>query len=132
MESILTPTTSSDDSFAVLPRNCDTAVVYWNVAHSRVPMLDGGRLCLHVCGQETGAEETIYLHRISGHFIVPILAEDREYQVTLGWSIPQGFCQLYQQRLRLPELHHAAVGAMSSALNYRGAQFWPRSEASVN
>lgn len=123
---------NSDDSFAVIPRNCDTAVVYWNLTSERQPMHSRVRLCLQIQGLESDAEETIYLHRESGHFIVPLLAEDREYTVALGWSDPHGFRPLYSQKVRLPDFPGATAGAMSSSLSYRGAHFWPKVGASVN
>lgn len=122
-----------DDSFAVIPRNCDTAVVYWNLTSERHPIHSKLRLCLQVNGRESDAEETIYLHRESGHFIVPLLAGDREYRIALGWSDSGGFRTLFEQVVRLPDHAGASVGAMSSSLSYRGAQFWPKEvAASVN
>lgn len=121
-----------DDSFAVIPRNCDTAVVYWNLTSERQPMHSKVRLCLQVNGRDTEAEETIFLHRESGHFIVPLLAEDREYRIALGWSEGGGFRSIFEQTVKLPEFPGASAGAMSSSLSFRGAHFWPKGEASVN
>jgi len=121
-----------DDSFAVIPRNCDTAVVYWNLTSERHPMHSSVRLCLQVNGQQSDAEETIFLHREAGHFIVPLLAEDREYRIALGWNDNHGFRALFEQTVRLPEHPSDAPGAMSSSLSYRGAHFWPKGGASVN
>ncbi len=90
------------------------------------------RLCLQVNGQETDAEETIFLHRESGHFIVPLLAEDREYRIALGWNDAHGFRSIFEQRVRLPDFPGGGAGAMSSSLSYRGAHFWPKVGASVN
>ncbi|HRQ90934.1 MAG TPA: hypothetical protein PLA50_19250 [Bacteroidia bacterium] len=127
------PLVHCDDSFAVIPRNCDTAVVYWNLTSERQPMHSQVRLCLQINGQETDAEETIFLHRESGHFIVPLLADDREYRIALGWTDTYGFRSLFEQTVRLPEYPGDAAGAMSSSLSYRGAHFWPKtSAASVN
>lgn len=122
----------SDDSFAVIPRNCDTAVVYWNLTSERHPMHSQVRLCLQVNGSETDAEETIFLHRESGHFIVPLLAEDREYRIALGWSDSYGFRALFEQTVRLPDFPGTDAGAMTSSLSFRGAHFWPKVGASVN
>lgn len=122
-----------DDSFAVIPRNCDTAVVYWNLTSERQPFHSRTRLCLQVNGMETDAEETIILHRESGHFIVPLLAEDREYRVALGWSEGSGFRPIFEQTVKLPDAPESSVGAMSSSLSYRGAHFWPKGySSSVN
>lgn len=127
-----------DDSFSVIARNCDTAVVYWNLTSERQPVHSRVRLCLYVSGAESDAEELIVLHRESGHFIVPLLAEDREYTVSLGWSDASGFRSIFSQRVRLPEPpreseESGSLGAMSSSLSYRGAHFWPKgSPASVN
>ncbi len=121
-----------DDSFTVIPRNCDTAVVYWNLTSERQPIHSKVRLCLQVNGKETDAEETIFLHRESGHFIVPLLAEDREYRIALGWNDVHGFRSIFEQTVRLPEHPDSSPGAMSSSLSYRGAQFWPKGGASVN
>lgn len=121
-----------DDSFAVIPRNCDTAVVYWNLTSERHPMHSQLRLCLQVNGRESDAEETIYLHREAGHFIVPLLAEDREYTIALGWSDSHGFRPLFEQAVRLPAYPGASAGAMSSSLSYRGAHFWPKEGTTVN
>lgn len=115
-----------DDSFAVIPRNCDTAVVYWNLTSERQPIHSRVRLCLQINGHESDAEETIFLHRESGHFIVPLLAGDREYRIALGWSDATGFRPLFEQNVRLPDFPEASIGAMSSSLSYRGAQFWPK------
>ncbi len=131
MESVAhTPSAPSelfyDDSFAVIPRNCDTAVVYWNLTSERQPMHHSNRLCLQVNGKESDAEEMIILHRESGHFIVPLLAEDREYRIVLGWSDANGFRPIFEQSVRLPEYPKSSVGAMSSSLSFRGAHFWPK------
>ncbi len=115
-----------DDSFAVIPRNCDTAVVYWNLTSERQPFHSKVRLCLHIEGKDSGAEEDIILHRESGHFIVPLLAEDREYKVALGWSDVNGFRSIFEQSVRLPDYPKSSVGAMSSSLSFRGAHFWPK------
>jgi hypothetical protein len=115
-----------DDSFAVIPRNCDTAVVYWNLTSERQPFHSKVRLCLQVNGKESDAEEMIILHRESGHFIVPLLADDREYTIALGWSDANGFRSIFEQSVRLPNYPESSVGAMSSSLSYRGAHFWPK------
>jgi len=115
-----------DDSFAVIPRNCDTAVVYWNLTSERQPIHSKVRLCLQVNGKESDAEEMIILHRESGHFIVPLLADDREYNIALGWSDANGFRSIFEQSVRLPDYPQSTVGAMSSSLSYRGAHFWPK------
>lgn len=115
-----------DDSFAVIPRNCDTAVVYWNLTSERQPFHSKSRLCLQVNGIETDAEELIILHRESGHFIVPLLAEDREYSIALGWSDVNGFRPIFEQTVKLPEYPKSSIGAMSSSLSFRGAHFWPK------
>ncbi len=131
-DSVLDFLPSCDDSFAVIPRNCDTAVVYWNLTSERQPIHSKVRLCLQVNGKETDAEETIFLHRESGHFIVPLLAGDREYQIALGWNDLHGFRPIFERTIRLPEHPESSPGAMSSSLSYRGAQFWPKGGASVN
>lgn len=115
-----------DDSFAVIPRNCDTAVVYWNLTSERQPFHFKSRLCLQINGLETDAEEMIILHRESGHFIVPLMADDREYSIALGWSDANGFRPIFEQTVKLPEFPKASVGAMSSSLSFRGAHFWPK------
>ncbi|MEX2577604.1 MAG: hypothetical protein WD342_00990 [Verrucomicrobiales bacterium] len=115
-----------DDSFVVIPRNCDTAVVYWNLNSERQPFHSKVRLSLQVNGTESDAEETIILHRESGHFIVPLLADDREYRIALGWSDVNGFSALFEQTVRLPEFPRSTVGAMSTSLSFRGAHFWPK------
>jgi len=125
----------ADDSFSVIPRNCDTAVVYWNLTSERQPVHSRVRLCLYVSGAESDAEELIVLHRESGHFIVPLLAEDREYTISLGWSDADGFRSIFSQRVRLPEAQAGSskgggLGAMSSSLSYRGAHFWPKAAGS--
>ncbi|MEM9283982.1 MAG: hypothetical protein AAGA96_19345 [Verrucomicrobiota bacterium] len=122
-----------DDSFAVIPRNCDTAVVYWNLTSERQPFHSKVRLSLQVNGVDSDAEETIILHRESGHFIIPLLAEDREYRVALGWSDVNGFRSIFEQTVKLPEMPKSSVGAMSNSVSYRGAHFWPKGYgASVN
>lgn len=125
-----TPPASSelffDDSFAVIPRNCDTAVVYWNLTSERQPVHSKVRLCLQVNGKDGKAEETIYLHRESGHFIVPLLADDREYTVALGYTDSSGFRSIFEQSIRLPEYTKKTVGAMSNSMSFRGAHFWPK------
>jgi len=115
-----------DDSFAVIPRNCDTAVVYWNLTSERQPFHSKSRLCLQVNGKESDAEELIILHRESGHFIVPLLAEDREYSIALGWSDVNGFRPIFEQTIKLPDYPKSSIGAMSSSLSFRGAHFWPK------
>jgi hypothetical protein len=115
-----------DDSFAVIPRNCDTAVVYWNLTSERQPIYNKVRLCLQVNGKDGDAEETIFLHRESGHFIVPLLAEDREYSIALGYNDSTGFRSIFEQSVRLPDYPGESVGAMSSSMSFRGAHFWPK------
>lgn len=115
-----------DDSFTVIPRNCDTAVVYWNLTSERQPIHSSSRLCLQINGRETDAEEMIILHRESGHFIVPLLAEDREYQISLGWSDAAGFRSIFERTVRLPNFPGDSQGAMSSSLSFRGSHFWPK------
>ena len=115
-----------DDSFAVIPRNCDTAVVYWNLTSERQPIHSKVRLCLQINGIESDAEEMIILHRESGHFIVPLMADDREYTVALGWSDVNGFRAIFEQTVRLPDYPKSSLGAMSSSLSFRGAHFWPK------
>lgn len=120
------PESFYDDSFAVIPRNCDTAVVYWNLTSERQPFSSKVRLCLQINGKESDAEETIILHRESGHFIVPLLADDREYTVALGWSDANGFRPLFEQSVKLPDVPGSTVGAMSSSMSFRGSHFWPK------
>lgn len=120
-----------DDSFTVIPRNCDTAVVYWNLTSERQPFSSKVRLCLQINGKESDAEETIILHRESGHFIVPLLAEDREYRIALGWSDSNGFRPIFEQSVKLPEFPGATVGAMSSSMSFRGSHFWPKGYGST-
>lgn len=131
-EPVLDSLAYCDDSFAVIPRNCDTAVVYWNLTSERQPFHSKVRLCLQVNGKETDAEETIFLHRESGHFIVPLLADDREYSIALGWNDTHGFRAIFEQTVRLPDYPGDSAGAMSTSLSYRGAHFWPKGGASVN
>lgn len=122
-----------DDSFTVIPRNCDTAVVYWNLTSERQPAHSRTRLCLMVQGRQSDAEEMIVLHRDSGHFIVPLLAEDREYSISLGWSGAHGFQPVFRQEVRLPDYPKSSLGAMSSSMSFRGAHFWPKGyHSSVN
>src|SRR6056297_166638 len=99
------PSTSPffDDSFTVIPRNCDTAVVYWNLTSERQPFSSKVRLCLQINGKESDAEETIILHRESGHFIIPLLADDREYEIALGWTDSHGFRPIFERTVKLPE-----------------------------
>ena len=115
-----------DDSFTAIPRNCDTAVVYWNLTSERQPMHSKCRLCLQIHGLESDAEELIILHRESGHFIIPLLAEDREYSISLGWSDANGFRSIFEQKVRLPDYPGETAGAMSSSLSFRGSHFWPK------
>tara|TARA_R110000850_G_scaffold212642_4_gene338422 strand:+ start:40 stop:456 length:417 start_codon:yes stop_codon:yes gene_type:complete len=115
-----------DDSFAVIPRNCDTVVVYWNLPSERQPFHSKVRLCLQINGKQSDAEEMIILHRESGHFIVPLMADDREYHVALGWSDVTGFRPIFEQNVKLPDYPKSSVGAMSSSLSFRGAHFWPK------
>lgn len=117
---------SYDDSFSVIPRNCDTAVVYWDLTSERQPIHSKTRLCLQINGIESDAEEMIILHRESGHFIVPLLAEDREYSIALGWSDATGFRAIFEQSVKLPNYPANDVGALSSSLNFRGHHFWPK------
>ncbi len=122
-----------EDSFVAMPRNCDTAVVYWNLTADRQPAHSGSRLCIFLNSEESDVEELIILHRESGHFIVPLMAEDRKYEITLGWSDVNGFRPIFSQHIKLPEFPSKSLGAMSSSLSYRGSQFWPKSyKSSVN
>jgi hypothetical protein len=84
------------------------------------------RLCLQINGLETDAEEMIILHRESGHFIVPLMADDREYTIALGWSDATGFRSIFEQTVKLPNFPKSSLGAMSSSLSFRGAHFWPK------
>ena len=128
--------TAESDPFVALPRNCDTAVVYWNVEEQVESSRENPstRLCIQVSAKDSNAEEYIFLHRNSGHFIVPLLADDRHYEVNLGWSDASGFRAISSQSVQLP--HHPneeTPGALSSSLSYRGAHFWPKScDPSVN
>ncbi len=118
------------DPFVALPRNCDTAVVYWNLEGQTEEAMDDptSRLCLQINGRDSNAEECIFLHRDSGHFIVPLLADDRNYEINLGWSDGSGFHEISSQAVQLPEQPaRETLGAMSSSLSYRGAHFWPKS-----
>ena len=73
-----------DDSFAVIPRNCYTAVVYWNLTSERHPMHSSVRLFLPVNGQQSDAVETNFLHRDAVHLLVPLPDQPREYSIGLG------------------------------------------------
>ncbi|MEM7697328.1 MAG: hypothetical protein AAF236_02860 [Verrucomicrobiota bacterium] len=122
-----------DDSFMAMPRNCDTAVVYWNLSTERQPASATNRLCLMVRSDDSEAEEMIILHRESGHFIIPLLAEARNYEISLGWSNASGFRSLFTEQVKLPDHPESVEGAMSSSLSFRGAHFWPKGYgASVN
>ncbi len=126
---------ASSDPFVALPRNCDTAVVYWNIeGQTEAPMDDPStRLCIQINGRDSNAEECIFLHREAGHFIVPLLADDRNYEIELGWSDASGFRTISSQAVQLPEQPSETLGAMSSSLSYRGAHFWPKNyDTSVN
>jgi|GEM_PF-421142 len=123
------------DAFVALPRNCDTAVVYWSIDGLPETQSDAHatRLCLQINGKESNAEECIFLHRESGHFIVPLLADDRNYEINLGWSDSSGFHPISSQSVQLPDHAEGTLGAMSSSLSYRGAHFWPKNtDTSVN
>ena len=61
------------DSFIAVPRDTDTAVVYWSLSNRHLPFHEGGRLCLQILGQTSDLSDTIILHRESGHFIIPLL-----------------------------------------------------------
>ncbi len=117
---------SYDDSFSVIPRNCDTAVVYWDLTSERQPIHSKTRLCLQINGIDSDAEEMIILHRESGHFIVPLLAEDRNYRIALGWSDSSGFRAIFEQSIKLPNYPVSDEGALSSSLSFRGHHFWPK------
>lgn len=122
-----------EDSFVSMPRNCDTAVVYWNLSPDRQPAHAGSRLCILIRSEETDLEELIILHRESGHFIVPLMADDRKYDITLGWSDVNGFRPLFSQHIKLPEYPSKSLGAMSSSLSFRGSHFWPKNcDSGVN
>lgn len=117
-------TETKPDSFIAVPRDADTAVVYWNVANANLPFDGGGRLCLQINGQTSDVNETIILHREAGHFIVPLLADERKYQLELGWSDMNGFSRIFVETIELPALDSDAPGAHSSAVDYRGTVFW--------
>jgi len=125
--SSLSPETSllDRDLFSAIPRNSDSAVIYWNLSAHRRPAHEGCRLCLFIRGLDSGVDETIILHRQSGHFIVPLLARDRTYELSLGWSDVNGFRPIQSQNVILPEPVQGSLGAHSSALSYRGSHFWP-------
>jgi Domain of unknown function (DUF4912) len=120
------------DSFIAVPRDTDTAVVYWSLSNRHLPFHEGGRLCLQLIGQTSDLTETIILHRESGHFIIPLLAEEREYEIQLGWSDVNGFSMIFSESIVLPELPMALLGASSSSLDYRGSVFWGHYVNSAN
>lgn len=117
---------SQPDSFSVLPRNSDAAVVYWSLSDDHQPIHDGCRLSLLVESRESDLNETIILHRETGHFTVPLMASDRAFQFTLGWSDVNGFRSLRSQQVELPPSPSRSLGAMSTSLSFRGCHFWPR------
>lgn len=123
---------SVPDSFIAVPRDSDTAVVYWSLSNRHLPFHEGGRLCLNIIGQTSDLKDTIILHRESGHFIIPLLAEEREYEIQLGWSDVNGFSTIFSESIELPELPDAPLGANSTSLDYRGSVFWGHHQHSAN
>ena len=119
------------DSFIAVPRDTDTAVVYWSLNQRDLPFHEGGRLCLLLLGQTSDLNETIILHRESGHFIIPLLDEERKYEIQLGWSDVNGFTKLFSEFIELPETPSEKLGAHSSCIDYRGSVFWGKT-ASAN
>ncbi|MDF1816662.1 MAG: hypothetical protein P1V20_30950 [Verrucomicrobiales bacterium] len=120
------------DSFIAVPRDTDTAVVYWSLSNRHLPFHEGGRLCLQIIGQTSDLTDTIILHRESGHFIIPLLAEEREYEIQLGWSDVNGFTMIFTESIILPDLPENPLGAHSSAMDYRGSVFWGHHQNSAN
>ena len=120
------------DSFIAVPRDTDTAVVYWSLSNQNLPFHEGGRLCLLLRGQTSDLEETIILHRESGHFIIPLLADEREYEIQLGWSDVNGFSKIFSETIELPELPAEVLGAHTNAMDYRGSVFWGQHTGSAN
>lgn len=92
------------DSFIAVPRNQDTAVIYWSLTNKNLPYYEGGKLCLQVVSQQSGETETIFLHRESGHFIVPLLSPERNYQLEIGWSDTNGFSKFFSESIELDHL----------------------------
>ena len=123
---------TAPDSFIAVPRDTDTAVVYWSLSNKHLPFHEGGRLCLQILGQTTDLTETIILHRESGHFIIPLLADEREYEIQLGWSDVNGFSKIFSETIELPELPAEVLGAHTNALDYRGSVFWGQHAGSAN
>lgn len=120
------------DSFIAVPRDTDTAVVYWSLSNQHLPFHEGGRLCLNIIGQTSDLKDTIILHRESGHFIIPLLAEEREYEIQLGWSDVNGFSKIFSEFIELPQLPVNALGSHSTAMDYRGSVFWGHHANSAN
>ena len=90
-----------EDSFIAVPRNQDTAVVYWSLTKKNLPYYEGGKLCLQVVAEESGNKETIFLHRENGHFIVPLLSDERKYQIEIGWADANGFSKFFGEAIEL-------------------------------
>lgn len=122
----------NEDSFIVVPRDCDTAVVYWNLSNRNLPFHETGRLCLQITGLTSDVDEAIILHRETGHFIVPLLANERRYKIELGWSDVNGFSAFFMETIELSDLPGDAPGAHSSAMDFRGSLFWGQHVGSAN
>ena len=122
----------SQDSFLAVPRDSDTAVVYWSLSGRKLPYHESGRLCLQVIGQTSDVVETIILNREAGHFIVPLVASERHYEFQLGWSEPGGFTKLFAKEIELPDLPGQSLGANSTSIDYRGSVFWAQHAPSAN
>lgn len=121
-----------EDSFIAVPRNRDTAVVYWSVSSNRnLPYHEGGRLALQVVGLESGSKQMIFLHRETGHFIVPFMAEEREYRIEFGWSDANGFSTFFDESIQLEALATENDQA-NPTVDYRGSVFWGQHVGSAN
>ncbi len=116
------------DSFIAVPRDADTAVVYWSLSNRHLPFHEEGRLCLRVLGETSDIEETIILYREAGHFIIPLISEERRYVLQLGWSDVNGFSEIFTERIVLPDpIAPETMGTHASAIDYRGSVFWGNS-----
>ena len=123
---------NSSDSFIAVPRDSDTAVVYWSLSNRQFPFHEGGRLCLRVIGQNSDVEETIILYRESGHFIIPLINRERNYEIQLGWDDITGFSKIFSEKIALPDLPVETLGANTNSLDYRGSVFWGQTATSAN
>lgn len=93
-----------DNQFVIVPRDYDSAVIYWNVENLEIPYDTDAKLLLRITNTDKEDVTDIILHRERGHYIIPLTAQERNYKVTFGWEDFNGFNDLHTEEIELPNI----------------------------